>query len=149
MNFNWWLVGILVYLLPTIIALFGWKECKGAIFFCNFFFGWTGIGWILVMLWACLATSEGGDWWDGGWSGYSASKVKTNEMAMKFVCKKCGQHYSVPNAAWYGKDLICNKCDNYMVVPTPWFEKYGGAVFIGVFFLIVAIAAIYQAQHGK
>jgi hypothetical protein len=45
--------GLILYLLPTIIAWFRKKKNHGTIFFWNFFFGWTVIGWIIPLIMAC------------------------------------------------------------------------------------------------
>jgi len=38
------------YFLPAIIGRK--KRNAGALFFCNLFFGGTGIGWIICLIWA-------------------------------------------------------------------------------------------------
>lgn len=38
------------YFLPTIIALMRGHYRKGAIFFLNIIIGWTGFGWLYLML---------------------------------------------------------------------------------------------------
>ena len=42
-----------LYFLPTILAHN--KRNVLGIFLVNFFFGWTVVGWILAMVWACTA----------------------------------------------------------------------------------------------
>lgn len=42
-----------LYFLPTIVGHN--KRNVLAIFIVNFFFGWTVIGWIVAMVWACAA----------------------------------------------------------------------------------------------
>jgi hypothetical protein len=44
----------LLYFLPTIIAANRGHHVAG-ILLLNFFFGWTGIGWIIMLLWALLS----------------------------------------------------------------------------------------------
>jgi hypothetical protein len=46
---------ILLYFLPTIIASNRGHEITGILLF-NLFFGWTGIGWVVMLLWALLST---------------------------------------------------------------------------------------------
>jgi len=41
-----------IYFLPTIIAHIGNKKNRTAILLFNLFLGWTGIGWILGIVWA-------------------------------------------------------------------------------------------------
>lgn len=48
-------VGFLFYFLPSIIALARSKRDTLAIFLLNFFLGWTGIGWIIALVWALKA----------------------------------------------------------------------------------------------
>ena len=43
---------LLVYFLPTIIALISGSNRKGAVFAMNLFLGWTFIGWIWALVWA-------------------------------------------------------------------------------------------------
>jgi hypothetical protein len=43
----------LLYFMPTIV---GHKHRNVlSIFLVNFFFGWTVIGWVIAMIWACSA----------------------------------------------------------------------------------------------
>ncbi len=44
----------LVYFLPTLIATQR-GHSVGGILLLNFFFGWTGIGWLALLLWALLS----------------------------------------------------------------------------------------------
>jgi hypothetical protein len=43
----------LLYFLPSIIGRD--KHNATSIFLLNLFFGWTGIGWIIALIWACVA----------------------------------------------------------------------------------------------
>ncbi len=45
--------GFLAYFLPTVIALVRERHDKFSIFLLNFFFGWSIIGWVIALLWAC------------------------------------------------------------------------------------------------
>jgi hypothetical protein len=45
-------VGMLMYFLPTIIAIARGKRDVIAILALNFFLGWTCIGWIIALVWA-------------------------------------------------------------------------------------------------
>lgn len=45
-------IGLLMYFLPTIVALVRSKRDTGAIFVLNLFLGWSVIGWIIALVWA-------------------------------------------------------------------------------------------------
>lgn len=49
----WW--SIIVYFLPSIIAVFRAKPSWFAIFILNLLLGWTIIGWIVALIWALTA----------------------------------------------------------------------------------------------
>jgi hypothetical protein len=42
------------YFLPTFISLARGHRNTVAIFLLNLIFGWTIVGWIVAVLWACL-----------------------------------------------------------------------------------------------
>jgi Superinfection immunity protein len=44
----------ILYFLPTILASHRGHEITGVLLL-NLFFGWTGIGWIALFLWALLS----------------------------------------------------------------------------------------------
>jgi Superinfection immunity protein len=46
------LLVVLIALLPSLIALRRKHEHQVAIIFLNLLAGWTGIGWIVVLVWA-------------------------------------------------------------------------------------------------
>ena len=49
-----WVIILLAYFLPTLIA---WKNAhrqSSAIFALNLFLGWCGIGWLACLTWALL-----------------------------------------------------------------------------------------------
>ena len=46
------------YLAPTGVAAYRDHASKNAIFLINLFLGWTLIGWIAAMIWACVGTSN-------------------------------------------------------------------------------------------
>jgi Superinfection immunity protein len=50
------LVAALLYFLPAIIAHN--KRDSTGIFILNLVAGWTGIGWIVALLWACASDSR-------------------------------------------------------------------------------------------
>lgn len=47
-----WLLLLALYFLPAIIAHRRRLRGAVAITFLNFFFGWTGIGWIIALIWS-------------------------------------------------------------------------------------------------
>jgi hypothetical protein len=47
------LLAIVMYFLPAIIAHN--KRDFAGIFMLNFFLGWTVIGWIIALIWACAS----------------------------------------------------------------------------------------------
>lgn len=44
---------LIVYFLPTIVALLKGRMNTGAIFALNLFLGFTLIGWVIALVWAC------------------------------------------------------------------------------------------------
>ena len=51
---EWLVIGIflILYFLPTIIAVNKERESVGAIFALNLFLGWTLIGWVVSLSWS-------------------------------------------------------------------------------------------------
>jgi hypothetical protein len=45
--------GFVLYFLPTLVAVLREKHDKLSIFLLNFFLGWSLIGWIVALVWAC------------------------------------------------------------------------------------------------
>jgi len=41
-----------IYFLPAIVACFNKKKNACGIFVLNLFLGWTGIGWIIALVWS-------------------------------------------------------------------------------------------------
>jgi hypothetical protein len=48
-------IGFVMYFLPSLIALLRNKRDTLSIFLLNFFLGWTCIGWVIALVWACKA----------------------------------------------------------------------------------------------
>jgi hypothetical protein len=46
---------LLTYFLPTIVAINRHHRNRMAIVMLNFLLGWTLIGWVAAMVWACTA----------------------------------------------------------------------------------------------
>jgi hypothetical protein len=49
---------VLMYWLPTIIAIVRKTQSAVGIAVFNFFLGWTGIGWIAALVWALAAENR-------------------------------------------------------------------------------------------
>lgn len=47
------IVDLLVYFLPTLVAWNKKHHATGAVFVINLLFGWTLIGWVVALIWAC------------------------------------------------------------------------------------------------
>lgn len=47
-----------LYMLPWLIALMRKHPSGGAIFFLTLLLGWTGIGWIIALIWSFSATKQ-------------------------------------------------------------------------------------------
>ena len=52
------IVGVLFYLLPTVIAVSRSKPNTGAIFAVNLFLGWSLIGWVIALAWSLMADAS-------------------------------------------------------------------------------------------
>ena len=49
------IVGLIIYFVPTLIALFRRHDNGFPIFLTNLLFGWTFIGWIIAFIWSFTA----------------------------------------------------------------------------------------------
>lgn len=49
------IVSFLIGFLPTLIALLRGHDNTFAIFLTNLLLGWTGIGWIIALIWSFTA----------------------------------------------------------------------------------------------
>lgn len=47
------LILLFLYFIPTIVALARGHNNTFAIALSDFFFAWTGLGWIVCLIWAC------------------------------------------------------------------------------------------------
>jgi hypothetical protein len=50
--FLWFLIGLGIYFLPTIVALARGKKRITPLVLVNVFLGWTLVGWIVTLVWA-------------------------------------------------------------------------------------------------
>lgn len=49
---------IIVYFIPALVGRK--KRNSSAIMLSNLFFGWTGLGWIICLIWAVTKDAKGG-----------------------------------------------------------------------------------------
>lgn len=47
------IVFLVVYFLPTLVVIFKNKNNGCSIIIINLFLGWTFIGWVVALAWAC------------------------------------------------------------------------------------------------
>ena len=52
------IMAVLLYFLPTIVALSRGHLSGLAIFLLDLFLGWTLIGWIIAFIWSCTGNTE-------------------------------------------------------------------------------------------
>lgn len=45
-------IGVILYFLPTVIAILRHRVNTGSIFVLNLFLGWSVIAWVISMVWA-------------------------------------------------------------------------------------------------
>jgi hypothetical protein len=50
---------LLVYLLPAVVGFCRDHHNQLAIFVLNLFLGWTLLGWVLALVWACTVPRAG------------------------------------------------------------------------------------------
>lgn len=53
---NWFtvLLALFIYFIPTVNAFGSKRKNKGAVLALNLLLGWTGIGWIIALIWSCM-----------------------------------------------------------------------------------------------
>jgi hypothetical protein len=54
-------ITFMLYLLPGLLAYGRLHHNAAAIFVFNLFLGWTGLGWILALVWACTSNVRAAD----------------------------------------------------------------------------------------
>ncbi len=55
---TYFILYLIIYFLPTLVALLFGSNRKGAVFVMNLFLGWTLIGWVLAFIWAVSPKQE-------------------------------------------------------------------------------------------
>jgi len=58
LGFLFIVLGIVIYFLPTIIGVERRHQSAGGITVLNLLLGWTGLGWIIALVWACSAVTS-------------------------------------------------------------------------------------------
>jgi hypothetical protein len=79
----------LLYFLPTIIARH--KADFMGIFLLNLLLGWTGIGWIVALIWACASESHVPVRYVPIGSGRFCSQCGSLSPAGAHFCSACGR----------------------------------------------------------
>ncbi len=51
------IVAVLLYFLPTVVALSRGHLSALAIFFLDLFLGWTVLGWLVALIWSCTGNT--------------------------------------------------------------------------------------------
>ena len=77
----------LLYFLPSIVG--HRKQSFTGIFLLNFFLGWTMIGWIVALVWACTADERPMVLAVAG-PGHYCSRCGALSHAAGFYCWSCG-----------------------------------------------------------
>jgi Superinfection immunity protein len=78
----------LLYFLPSLMAR-DKKDFLG-IFLVNFFLGWTLIGWVLALLWACAADRPTQLQYAPAGGGRFCSRCGTPWVYVVRYCSSCG-----------------------------------------------------------
>lgn len=55
------LLAIVVYFIPVLVAGFRDHQNRLAILMLNLFLGWTLLGWVVALVWACMSTQSAVD----------------------------------------------------------------------------------------
>lgn len=77
-----------MYFLPSILGHN--KRNAGAIFLVNFLLGWTIVGWVVALFWACTADTRMPVVVLAG-SGYYCSRCGTASISGARFCAACGR----------------------------------------------------------
>ncbi|RJP29195.1 MAG: superinfection immunity protein [Candidatus Omnitrophota bacterium] len=48
------ILAIVLYFLPTLVAVLRNHKNKLAVFLLNFLLGWTGLGWVVSLIWSVM-----------------------------------------------------------------------------------------------
>jgi T4 superinfection immunity protein len=75
-----------LYFLPSFLARD--RHNFGAIFLFNFFLGWTFVGWIVALIWACASEPRPGVYIAG--APVPVYAVAGHSLALARYCSSCG-----------------------------------------------------------
>lgn len=78
-----------MYFLPSILGHN--KRNAGAIFLVNFLLGWTIVGWVVALFWACTADTRMPVMVLAG-PGYYCSRCGAATISGAHFCAACGRH---------------------------------------------------------
>ena len=45
---------VILYFIPSVVSYSGKRKNSSAILILNIFLGWTILGWIVALIWACI-----------------------------------------------------------------------------------------------
>jgi hypothetical protein len=88
----------LAYVAPTII---GWKRRvagAGALAILNVLLGWTGLGWIVCMLWAVCAHTHRNQFYQNQAGRFTGQQIAEHEEFMRWKAQKLGTVPTYHNA---------------------------------------------------
>jgi predicted RNA-binding Zn-ribbon protein involved in translation (DUF1610 family) len=71
------IIGLLVYFIPSFVATNRGTKNKTGIILLNVFLGWTGLGWLGSLIWACCDPLEN-------------KKTNISKQTWTYTCEKCG-----------------------------------------------------------
>lgn len=54
-----YLIGLVIYFIPWLVACFREQPSSLGVFMLNLFLGWTFIGWVVALVWACSGSTKG------------------------------------------------------------------------------------------
>ncbi len=91
---------VVPYFVPTIIAMVRKKHNVTAIFLLNLLLGWTFVGWIVALVWACTTDAA-----DRRVVTQAVTQVPVVLPAGLVFCSTCGK----PNAADARFCAVCGK----------------------------------------
>ena len=79
---------VLLYFLPSLIARD--KQDATGIFLVNFFLGWTVIGWVAALIWACASDHPTHLQYAPASGARFCSRCGTPAVAVTQFCSSCG-----------------------------------------------------------